>query len=280
MDHLESLVVGPIVGNKKEQFAALPVRISSDTRLSASHFRILTTIAYHDRFGRNGIGCTAGQEKLSETTSIHYTNIHRLTVDLQNWGYLKIHRSPSDRRRRVYRVIYDEGPKDVGQSTNNDEEKVGKQKEQDAEISDKCSRQYIGLSPIKKSCETRTGNGAFSLNGKTLNDVESDIASAPPDGNGDANIVANQTAVVRGRRPIDCLQNMEHKLPNVENVSIERLHGEARSEIVDRLNDVENGWLVVSQLDDETLTDLENKQINGELTDADLTSALKAIKAE
>ncbi len=44
----------------KNFFAAMPARMMSDERLAALHFRVLAVIAVHDRMGRNGQHCWAG----------------------------------------------------------------------------------------------------------------------------------------------------------------------------------------------------------------------------
>jgi len=245
------------VGVKKKQFSPIPIRAFGDTRLTASQHRLLGAISYHDRFTSNGYGCTAGHEKLSEETGIHYTNISKFIAELHNWGYITIRPRLTDRRRHEYRVVYDDEPKIVGQPANNDGEKVGEENHQGTNFREEPSREYIGLSPFKKSGESGTSNDEH----RTYDSVDSGEAEAVEKLDG-------------------CPQNGNNDFLRVEERRLEKHRGEARRQIVDRLNDVENGWLVVSKLDDETLTDLENKQINGELTDADLASALKAIKAE
>src|SRR5262249_37568716 len=112
----------------KTQFAALPLRALSDADLSGSHFRLLATIAYHDRFGKNGQGCYATQATLSRISGIHVTNIPKLAANLVRWGYLDMSRNEMDRRLVTYRVRYDDleipartardrEPKNAGQST-------------------------------------------------------------------------------------------------------------------------------------------------------------------
>ena len=55
-----------MTNNEKPQFAMIPRGACNDRRLTASHHRLLGAIAYRDRGGFGGIGCWAGQKKLSE----------------------------------------------------------------------------------------------------------------------------------------------------------------------------------------------------------------------
>ena len=91
-----------------EQFGAIPVRAFGDTRLSAADFRLLGAIAYFDRLGRNGTGCYADPRKLAELAAIDYSHVTRHTRRLKEFGYLEISRSETDRRKRVYSLIYNE----------------------------------------------------------------------------------------------------------------------------------------------------------------------------
>lgn len=90
-----------------EQFGPVPGRAISDTRLSAVDFRVLIAVAYFDRFSRNGTGCFVALRRLAELTSIDYRHISRHTARLESFGYITSTPSPTDRRRRIYRVIYD-----------------------------------------------------------------------------------------------------------------------------------------------------------------------------
>ncbi len=91
-----------------EQFGAIPVRAGGDARLSAPDFRVMITIAYFDRLGRNGTGCYADRRKLAELAAVDYTHVARHTARLREFGYLEIGRSATDRRKRVYSLIYNE----------------------------------------------------------------------------------------------------------------------------------------------------------------------------
>ncbi len=107
-------------GKPKPQYAAVPIRAMGDRRLTASHWRLLSAIAWHDRLGRNNIGCYTSNENLAREANVHYTNIPPLSRDLETWGYISKTRHPLKRRLRVYSLIYNEKPATVGVTTNNE----------------------------------------------------------------------------------------------------------------------------------------------------------------
>ncbi|HEY0960668.1 MAG TPA: helix-turn-helix domain-containing protein [Novosphingobium sp.] len=88
-------------------FAALPGRVTCDARLTGLHFRILATIAGHDRMGRNGQCCWAGRKTLAERVQCAEGSFSRAVSDLIEWGYLKVVRNEGDARRVGYAVIYE-----------------------------------------------------------------------------------------------------------------------------------------------------------------------------
>ncbi len=92
-----------------EQFGAIPVRAFGDTRLSAGDFRVMGAIAYYDRLGRNGAACYVDLHKLAADASVLYGHLCRHTERLREFGDLEIYRSRTDRRRRIYALIYNEG---------------------------------------------------------------------------------------------------------------------------------------------------------------------------
>ena len=91
-----------------EQFGAVPVRAFGDTRLSAVDFRVMGAIAYFDRLGRNGASCYVDPRKLADLAAVDYKHVARHTRRLQEFGYLFVTRSSTDRRKRVYSLIYNE----------------------------------------------------------------------------------------------------------------------------------------------------------------------------
>ena len=140
-----------------------------DRRLKASHWRVLSAIAWHDRFGVNGVGCTAGGRTLAREANVHATNLPKITRDLQDWGYIDKKHRASNRRLRTYQVIYREyleavgggtidrdasAPEDrsqtatIGVQTNNGGEIVGVANSQVAESEDKQASEYIPLRGI------------------------------------------------------------------------------------------------------------------------------------
>ena len=102
-----------------EQFGAVPVRAFGDTRLSAADFRLMGAIAYFDRLGRNAMGCYVDPRKLADLAAIDYKHVARHTRRLQEFGYLEINRSATDRRKRVYSLIYNEDRGVVANSGDN-----------------------------------------------------------------------------------------------------------------------------------------------------------------
>ncbi len=95
-------------GGMSVQFAAIPIRALTDTRLGGPDFRLLGTIARYDRFGRNGAGCYVNARKLAQEAGIHYKHLGRQTQRLEAFGYITIETSKTDKRRKIYTIIYDE----------------------------------------------------------------------------------------------------------------------------------------------------------------------------
>ena len=98
-------------GGMSVQFAAIPIRALTDTRLGGPDFRLLGTIARYDRFRRNGTGCYVNARKLAQEARIHYKHLGRQTQRLEAFGYITIDASEADKRRKIYSVIYDETEK-------------------------------------------------------------------------------------------------------------------------------------------------------------------------
>ena len=118
---MTAVPLDPVVdGEQKPLYAPLPVRAMCDRRLTASHWRLLSAIAWHDRLGRNKIGCYTSNKNLAREADVHYTNIPPLSDDLETWGYISKTRHPLNRRLRVYSLIYNEKQATVGVTTNNE----------------------------------------------------------------------------------------------------------------------------------------------------------------
>ncbi len=90
------------------QFAAIPIRATADTRLGGPDHRLLGTIARYDRFGRNGAGCYVNGRKLAQEAGINYKHLGRQTQRLEAFGYITTEPSQTDKRRKIYSVLYDE----------------------------------------------------------------------------------------------------------------------------------------------------------------------------
>ncbi len=92
----------------KQRFAPVPSRALSDSRLTALDHRVLEAIACHDRFSRNGIGCSASHKRIGALVGAHLTNVSKSIAKLIRFGYLTAHKSGGDGRRRIYQVIYND----------------------------------------------------------------------------------------------------------------------------------------------------------------------------
>ncbi len=93
----------------KQKFAALPARACGDPRLTGGHWRVLATVAYYDRFNRNGRGCYITHQNMAETIGSSRSSVTQWLRDLLAWGYLgTVAALTSDHRRQAYTVLYDE----------------------------------------------------------------------------------------------------------------------------------------------------------------------------
>ena len=147
---------------QKPLYAPIPVRAMGDRRLTASHWRLLAAIAWHDRLGRNKIGCYTSNLNLAREADVHYTNIPPLSHDLEAWGYIKKDRHPLNRRMPVYSLIYNEKQATVGGYTNNEaiEAIVGEFTNQDPRI--------VGVPKPEHVDSKEDGKGKYiTLNGNT-----------------------------------------------------------------------------------------------------------------
>lgn len=87
-------------------FVALPGRVLADDDLTALDFRVLGVVAAHDRMGRNGQCCWAGQKKLAGLANCDPTRLSASLSKLVSKGYLEALRDENDKRRKGFRVIY------------------------------------------------------------------------------------------------------------------------------------------------------------------------------
>lgn len=114
----------------KTKFAALPLRAIGDTELSSLELRVLACIAYHDRMSNSrgkGQGAWASNMSMAKRVGCHHTNVSSAITTLAKRGYISRERHHFDKRKHVFRVLYDGDdslPDDkptgeiVGQSTN------------------------------------------------------------------------------------------------------------------------------------------------------------------
>jgi len=101
------------VRSGRPQFAAIPCRVLDNARLTASHWRLLAAVCYHDRLSLSrgkGQGCWACHGTLAKKANVHYSNVSTLVGDFLAWGILTREPFPGDGRRHVYRVVYDSLP--------------------------------------------------------------------------------------------------------------------------------------------------------------------------
>lgn len=86
-------------------------------RLSATHFRVLTVVAKHDRMAgaiKKGQGCWASVKTLSKEANTNYTNFSSALNELIRWGYVTCNSGP--RGTRVYNLVYDAVPLPAGKT--------------------------------------------------------------------------------------------------------------------------------------------------------------------
>ncbi len=116
--------------SRKPKFAPGPVRAIGDRRLTETHLRVILAIALHDRLSqhrKNGQGCWASHRKLAELCNINYTNLSTAIRELGELGYLSAQPHHLNKRRRVYRVIYDDSLPEGEQSESTNSLSVDKQ---------------------------------------------------------------------------------------------------------------------------------------------------------
>jgi DNA-binding MarR family transcriptional regulator len=94
--------------NKSPRYGPIPLRACRDLRLSASHFRVLTTIAGFDRLGKNGSGCWTSQNRIAEIAHCSKSHLSNILSDLRNADYITSQINPDKRWFRIHRVVYTE----------------------------------------------------------------------------------------------------------------------------------------------------------------------------
>lgn len=90
-------------------YSPLPLRAILDPRLTPIDLRTLLVIAAHDRLSDpngTGQGCWARQSDMARKVGCHYTNLSTAIKRLTDFGYIRHDRQDSDKRLKVYRVLY------------------------------------------------------------------------------------------------------------------------------------------------------------------------------
>ncbi len=88
-------------------YGAIPFRAFRDKHLAGVPLALLGVIAAHDRFGRNGQGCTANQSRLAELIGCRREAINAAVGVLDALGYITCGLDEKTGRRRSYSVRYD-----------------------------------------------------------------------------------------------------------------------------------------------------------------------------
>ncbi len=94
--------------DRRPQFGAVPIRAMSDPSLSGLELRALVCIAWHDGFGHNGLGCTAGVRTIAEELGCDRSRAAAAIGALERGGFIASEPMATDARRRAYRVIYED----------------------------------------------------------------------------------------------------------------------------------------------------------------------------
>jgi DNA-binding transcriptional ArsR family regulator len=95
------------------KFAPLPLQVIGDTRLSRTDIDVVAVIAWHDRLGKNGRGCYAGNATLAVEVGIQEPHLSRSLTKLEQLGILEKRRDSEDRRKRIYHLKYLDNPRIV-----------------------------------------------------------------------------------------------------------------------------------------------------------------------
>ncbi|WP_189510184.1 MULTISPECIES: helix-turn-helix domain-containing protein [unclassified Mesorhizobium] len=89
-------------------FCPDPPRAMADQRLSSLDIRVLMAISVHDRFSKNGVGCTASHTRLANLVGCHLKSLSRSIKTLAECGYVGGRANPLNPKSRCYFVIYNE----------------------------------------------------------------------------------------------------------------------------------------------------------------------------
>ncbi|RWG47686.1 MAG: helix-turn-helix domain-containing protein [Mesorhizobium sp.] len=89
-------------------FSPDPARLIADQNLTALDIRVLMAIAVHDRFSKNGIGCTASHTRLASLVGCHLKSLSRSIRTLAERGYIGGRANPLNPKSRCYYVVYND----------------------------------------------------------------------------------------------------------------------------------------------------------------------------
>lgn len=88
-------------------FAPVPLGALTDRNLKLTDIRVLGRIAYHDRFGRNGMGCTASYTAIGKALGIERASVSRSVRRLVENEWILHDVDPNDRRKVQLWVNYE-----------------------------------------------------------------------------------------------------------------------------------------------------------------------------
>lgn len=232
-------------------FVALPGRFLSDDDLTVLDLKVLGVIAAHDRMGRNGQCCWAGQKKLATLVRCDPTRLSTSISKLVKKGYLIELRSEEDKRRKGFRVVYIA--------------------EEDAAA--------IG-SKVK---ENRLPNGNLNSDGNRLPDRNANGADRLPERN------PNPHAETR-KRQLDQAIKSSLPNPNIfceaEHIPLKGGSGTGKKP-PDRVlaellgsGDSAAGWRMLAELPEDELRRLRDRHADGTIDPGDLMQAREMVRKE
>lgn len=93
----------------KHYFAPIPNRAWMDERLATRPLllRVLALIAAHDRFNKNGKGCTLSTGRMAEKLNATQSKVAAACRQLTEWGYLNRLPTPGHRQVYMHCVVYE-----------------------------------------------------------------------------------------------------------------------------------------------------------------------------
>lgn len=245
--------------DKKQMFSPVPVRAFGDRRLAASHWRVLSAIAWHDRFNKNGSGCYASHKTIAQESRIDYTNLSKCVADLADWGYIVVGVHPLGRRLRTYTVNYDETTSTTERSSN----RASGTKNRPSAIVGQSTNYDAATDAVADDDATvgETTNHSAEIVGAVLETSEpgQQLASDNifPEGDlknsseeGDVTVAGD----VQGKRQAESRLHEERK-------------AEAGRQLVKRLGNTVQAWEMILELPTHTIDSMLDDEMDGTMTD-------------